>query len=137
MRHQKRGRKLNRTASHRKAMLNNMATSVLLHESIVTTVPKAKEVRGHVDRLITLGKAENKEHAYRLAARRVNDKDALHLLFNDYRERFADRNGGYTRVVHIGPRTGDNAPMAVIQLVDAVVRADALHTDDEPEEATA
>lgn len=118
MRHMKRGRKLNRNASHRKAMFANMATSLLLHERIQTTTPKAKELRRHVDRLITLGKRGDL-HARRQAAAIVRDPLALERLFSEYAERYADRNGGYTRVLHIGNRRGDNAPMSQIELVDA------------------
>lgn len=119
MRHLKRGRKLNRTAAHRKAMLHNMATSLLLHQRIHTTLAKAKELRGVVDRFITLGKNEDPFHGRRQASRFIQDREALDLLFGEYRERYATRQGGYTRVVHAGRRTGDNAPMAIIELVDS------------------
>lgn len=118
MRHRKAGRKLNRTSSHKKAMMANMATSLLEHERIVTTVPKAKELRMVVEPLITLGKRGDL-HARRQAANTVHGADVLAKLFGEIAERFADRNGGYTRIVQIGPRRGDNAPMAFIELVDA------------------
>lgn len=118
MRHRKSGRKLNRTPSHKKAMLSNMAISLFEHERIVTTLPKAKELRGVVEPLITLAKRGDL-HARRLAAGRVHDPIVLQKLFNELGGRFADRNGGYTRIVKIGPRRGDNAPMAFIELVDA------------------
>ena len=118
MRHMKSGRKLNRTSSHRKAMFRNMATSLLRHERITTTVPKAKELRGVVDRCITYAKKGSLHHR-RLAARYVNDKEVLHTLFTDYAERFADRSGGYTRIMRVGWRKGDAAEMAIIELIPA------------------
>lgn len=118
MRHMKRGRKLNRTASHRKAMFANMATSLLLHERIQTTTPKAKELRGFVDRLVTLAKRGDL-HARRQAAALVKDPVALQKLFSELAERYAERPGGYTRILHLTRRRGDNAPMSHIELVDA------------------
>lgn len=118
MRHRKSGRKLNRTSSHRKAMFANMATSLLQHERIQTTVPKAKELRTIVEPLITLARRGDL-HARRLAGRTVRDADVLAKLFNELGPRFAERDGGYTRIIRIGRRTGDNAPMAFIELVDA------------------
>ncbi len=118
MRHRKTGRKLNRTPSHKKAMLSNMAISLFEHERIVTTLPKAKELRTVVEPLITLAKRGDL-HARRLASGRVHDPVILQKLFGEIGSRFADRNGGYTRIVKIGPRRGDNAPMAFIELVDA------------------
>lgn len=118
MRHRKTGRKLNRTASHKRAMLSNMSTSLLQSERIVTTLPKAKELRTVVEPLITLAKRGDL-HARRKASKVVRDQDVLNMLFHELPERFADRAGGYTRIVKIGPRRGDNAPMAFIELVDA------------------
>lgn len=118
MRHRKNGRKLNRTASHKRAMLSNMATSLLLHERISTTLPKAKELRSVVEPLITLGKRGDL-HARRRAASILQDDAAVSKLFEEIAGRFEERAGGYTRVVKIGPRRGDNAPMAFIELVDA------------------
>ena len=126
MRHRKKGRKLNRTHEHRKAMFANMAAALIEHEQIVTTLPKAKELRGVVDRLVTLAKkgtaAEDESkrlHYYRLAiARLQNKKDAARKLFDVLGPRYAERPGGYTRVLKAGFRYGDNAPMAVIELVD-------------------
>jgi len=136
MRHRKAGRKLGRNSASRKAMFRNMVTSLLRHEQIHTTEAKAKEVRGYAERVITLGrrapsaadieglkgddklKAQAKRvHAIRRARLWVNDKDVLSKVFNEYSERYQDRPGGYTRVVKAGVRAGDNAPMAVIQLV--------------------
>jgi large subunit ribosomal protein L17 len=116
MRHMSRGRKLNRTASHRKAMLSNMAVSILDKERIETTLPKAKEVRRVVERLITYAKMGDL-HGRRLAARRVNDKVVLQKLFSDIGPSFKDRNGGYVRVLKTTERKGDNALMAIVELV--------------------
>jgi large subunit ribosomal protein L17 len=117
MRHRIKGRKLNRTRSHRKAMFANMATSVLLHEQIVTTLPKAKEMRAIVDKLITLGK-KGSLHARRQAISQIQDVSVVRKLFEELAPRYKERNGGYTRVLKAGFRYGDNAPMAVIELVD-------------------
>jgi large subunit ribosomal protein L17 len=117
MRHGNRGRKLNRTASHRKAMFANMAAALIKHEQIVTTLPKAKELRPIVDKLITLGKRGDL-HARRQAISQIRDKDQVAKLFDILGERYKDRNGGYSRVMKAGFRYGDSAPMAVIELVD-------------------
>ena len=117
MRHGKSGRKLNRTASHRKAMFANMAAALIKHEQIVTTLPKAKELRPIADKLITLAKRGDL-HARRQAISQIRDKDMVKKLFDTLGERYADRKGGYTRVLKAGFRYGDNAPMAVIELVD-------------------
>jgi len=117
MRHKLAHRKLNRTASHRKAMLANMAASLIEHEQIVTTLPKAKEMKPFMDKLITLAKRGDL-HARRQAVARVRNRDAVRKLFDVMGERYADRAGGYTRVLKAGFRHGDNAPMAVIELVD-------------------
>ena len=118
MRHRKSGRKLNRTSSHRKAMLKNMAAALIKHEQIKTTLPKAKELRGFVDALITLGK-RGTLHARRQALARLNNDTLLvSKLFEVLAERFSERPGGYTRVIKAGFRRGDNSPMAYIELVD-------------------
>ncbi len=117
MRHRMSGRKLNRTSSHRKAMFANMTVSLLTHEQIVTTVPKAKELRRVADRIITLGK-RGSLHARRQAASFLRDDEAVRKLFGPLAERYQERPGGYTRVLRAGFRYGDNAPMAVIELVD-------------------
>jgi large subunit ribosomal protein L17 len=116
MRNLNSGRKLNRTASHRKAMLANLAQSILDKERVTTTVPKAKEVRSVVERLITYGK-KGTLHAIRLAARYLSSKDVLKKLFNDIAPSFKAREGGYTRVVKLKNRKGDNAELAIIELV--------------------
>ena len=117
MRHAKRGRKLNRTASHRKAMFANMVASLILHEQIVTTLPKAKELRPIVEKMITLGKRGDL-HARRQAISQVRDPSVIGKLFDTLAPRYAERNGGYTRVLKDGFRRGDNAPLAVIEFVD-------------------
>ena len=117
MRHRVSGRKLGRTSSHRQAMMANMAASLLLHEQIVTTLPKAKELRRVADKMITLGKRGNL-HARRQAASFLRNDELLRKLFGPLAERYQQRPGGYTRVLKAGFRYGDNAPMAVIELVD-------------------
>jgi large subunit ribosomal protein L17 len=117
MRHRISGRKLNRTTSHRKAMFANMTASLLSHEQITTTLPKAKEVRRFADRMITLGKRGNL-HARRQAFAFLRDDDVVSKLFDALASRYQDRNGGYTRVLRAGFRYGDAAPMAVIELVE-------------------
>lgn len=122
MRHGKSGRKLNRTSSHRKAMFANMAASLIEHEQIVTTLPKAKELRPIVEKLVTLGKRGDL-HARRQAASAIRDEDQTRKLFATIAPRYADRHGGYLRIMKAGFRTGDNAPMAVIEFVDRDVDA--------------
>ena len=123
MRHRKSGRKLNRTSSHRRAMLKNMAAALIKHEQIKTTLPKAKELRGFVDALITLGK-RGTLHARRQALARLNNDTLLvSKLFEVLAERFSERPGGYTRVIKAGFRRGDNSPMAYIELVDRDIDA--------------
>ena len=117
MRHKKSGRKLNRNSPHRSAMFRNMAASLLEHESITTTVPKAKELRRVVEPLITLGK-EDSVSKRRLAFARLRSKSAVGKLFSDIGPRFNDRPGGYTRILKCGNRPGDNAPMAIIEFVE-------------------
>jgi large subunit ribosomal protein L17 len=117
MRHGKTGRKLNRESSHRQAMFANMAASLIRHEQIVTTLPKAKDLRPYVERLVTLGKRGDL-HARRLAIARIHDEDAVKKLFETLGPRYANRAGGYTRVLKAGFRYGDSAPMAVIELVE-------------------
>ena len=117
MRHRMSGRKLNRTSTHRKAMFANMTVALLTHEQIVTTLPKAKELRRVADRIITLGK-RGTLHARRQAAAFLRDDETVRKLFDALAERYKERNGGYTRVLRAGFRYGDNAPLAVIELVD-------------------
>ncbi len=117
MRHARSGRKLNRTASHRKAMFANMAVALIKHEQIKTTLPKAKDLRRVVDRLITLGKRGDL-HARRQALSTLRDTTIAAKLFDDLGPRYKERQGGYTRVIKAGFRYGDMAPMALIELVD-------------------
>lgn len=117
MRHGNSGRKLNRTSSHRKAMFANMAASLIKHEQIVTTLPKAKEMKPIIDKLITLGKRGDL-HARRQAISQIRDVAMVRKLFDVLGERYQDRQGGYSRVLKAGFRYGDNAPLAVIELVD-------------------
>ncbi|UOD50478.1 50S ribosomal protein L17 [Orrella daihaiensis] len=117
MRHGHGLRKLNRTSSHRLAMFRNMAVALLTHEAIKTTLPKAKELRRVVEPLITLGKQPTLANK-RLAFARLRDRDAVIKLFAEIGPRYANRNGGYTRVLKMGYRQGDNAPMAFMELVD-------------------
>lgn len=117
MRHRNSGRKLNRNSSHRKAMFKNMASSLLEHEVIRTTLPKAKELRGVIEPLITLGKTDSVANR-RLAFARLGNRDAVTKLFNEVAPRSASRPGGYVRVLKTGLRDGDKAPMAIVELVD-------------------
>ncbi|MBX5483182.1 MAG: 50S ribosomal protein L17 [Myxococcaceae bacterium] len=117
MRHGVAGRKLNRTTSHRKAMLDNMVTSLIEHERIKTTVQKAKEARRHAEHLITLGK-KGGLHNIRLAERTIRNRALIQKLFGELKERYANRPGGYTRIVRLGFRQGDGAEMAYLELVD-------------------
>jgi len=127
MRHGKSGRKLNRTSSHRKAMFANMAAALINHEQIKTTLPKAKELRPIVDKLVTLAKRGDL-HARRQAIAKVRDEKMVGKLFATIGPRFAERAGGYTRVMRAGFRYGDNAPMAVIEFVER--DADAKGAED-------
>ena len=117
MRHRKSGRKLGRNSSHRKAMFRNMAASLFRHETIKTTLPKAKELRRVVEPLITLAKEDGVANR-RLAFDRLRDKEMVGKLFADLGPRFKERPGGYLRILKTGPRPGDAAPMAIVQLVD-------------------
>ncbi|MBX3676354.1 MAG: 50S ribosomal protein L17 [Rhodocyclaceae bacterium] len=117
MRHRHGLRKLNRTSSHRLAMLRNMTNSLLLHEAIKTTLPKAKELRRVVEPMITLGKKPSLANR-RLAFNRLRDRDMVTKLFDELGPRFANRNGGYLRILKFGFRQGDNAPMALVELLD-------------------
>lgn len=122
MRHRNGRRKLNRTATHRQAMFANMAASLIEHEQIKTTLPKAKELRPYIERLITLGKRGDL-HARRVARAKLKTDAAVSRLFDVIAPRFADRSGGYTRIMKAGFRYGDAAPMAVIELMDRDVDA--------------
>ena len=117
MRHKYSGRKLNRTSSHRTSMFKNMMASLIEHEEIKTTLPKAKELRGFVERLITISKIDTVAKR-RIVFSRVRSKEAVSKLFNDLGPRFKERPGGYLRILKCGYRAGDKAPMAIVQLVD-------------------
>lgn len=117
MRHRIKGKQLSRTASHKKAMLANMATSLFQHERIVTTQAKAKELRPYAEKLITLARRGDL-HARRLVERKIKDKDVSHRLFTEIGKRFAARPGGYTRIIKLGHRVGDGADTARIELVE-------------------
>ena len=140
MRHKLAHRKLNRTASHRKAMFANMASSLIEHEQIVTTLPKAKELRPIVEKLVTLAKRGDL-NSRRLAIARTRNKEMSKKLFDVLGPRYADRQGGYIRIMKAGFRYGDNAPMAVIEVVDRDESAKGLDSgpvfDDEAEEEVA
>ena len=122
MRHGKAHRKLGRTAAHRTAMFANMSASLIKHEQIVTTLPKAKELRPFLEKLVTLAKRGDL-HARRIAISRVRDVEQVGKLFAVLGPRYADRNGGYLRVLKAGFRHGDNAPMAIIEFIDRDVDA--------------
>lgn len=124
MRHQLSGRQLSRNSSHRGAMLKNMAASLLQHETIRTTLPKAKELRRVVEPLITLGKRDSQANR-RVAFARLRDEAVVTKLFEDLGPRFKARAGGYTRILKMDPRPGDSAPMALMQLVDKPVAVEA------------
>src|ERR1700722_18131731 len=119
MRHANRGRKLNRTASHRKAMWGNMMAALIKHEQIKTTLPKAKTIRPVMEKLVTLSRRGAKDlHARRQALAQIRDEDQVKKLFDVIGPRYAARPGGYTRVLKAGFRHGDNAPMAIIEFID-------------------
>jgi large subunit ribosomal protein L17 len=130
MRHRKSGRKFGRNSPHRKAMFRNMAASLVHHETIKTTLPKAKELRRVVEPLITLAKEDGVANR-RLAFDRLRDKAAVGKLFSDLGPRFKDRPGGYLRILKTGPRPGDAAPMAIVQLVDGPAGGNAESVADD------
>ena len=132
MRHRLGLRKLNRTSSHREAMLRNMTNSLLRHEVIKTTLPKAKELRRVAERIITLGKKASVANR-RLALSRLRDREIVVKLFDELGPRYAARNGGYLRILKNGFRQGDNAPMAYIELMDRPDPVEAVESKDVPE----
>jgi large subunit ribosomal protein L17 len=117
MRHAKKGRKLGTDASHTKAMLRSLARALFINERIKTTEARAKEVRSLVDRIITWGK-KGDVHSRRLALAELNDRELVHKIFADIAPRYTEREGGYTRILKLGPRKGDSAPMVIMELVD-------------------
>ena len=145
MKHRIKGKKLNRSSSHRKALFKNMAQAIIKHEQIITTLPKAKTIKPLIDKLITLGK-KGTLHARRQAFSQLRDNKMVSKLFGDLATRYADRQGGYSRVLKAGYRYGDTAAMAVIELVDRNEEARGQDsgpvqinntTEDEPKEAIA
>ena len=133
MRHRQAGRKLNRTSSHRKSLFKNMAQALIKHEQIVTTLPKAKELKRVIEKLITLGK-KSSLHARRLAFNQIRDKEMVSKLFATLAPRYIERSGGYSRVLKAGFRYGDSAPMAVIELVDRDEGAKGVGELNEPKQ---
>ncbi len=121
MRHGKKVPKLGRTAAHRKAMLRNMVTDLFRHERIETTLPKAKALRPLAEKMVTLAKRGDL-HARRQALAVVRDKGVVHKLFTELADRYRDRQGGYVRILKLGFRRGDNAPLALVEMVDAPVK---------------
>ncbi len=134
MRHRHSGRQLNRNSSHRKAMFRNMVVSLVRHEFIKTTLPKAKELRRYAERIITLAKKDSVANR-RLAFNRLRDKAAVGKLFTDLGPRYLERPGGYLRVLKCGYREGDKAPMAYVELLDRP-KTDTSVTEDSEEETT-
>ena len=125
MRHNVKGRKLNRTAAHRKMMYRNLITSLFKHERITTTVPKAKEARILAEKMITFAK-NGDLHSRRMAARKIMEPTILQKLFAEIGTRYSERTGGYTRIMRLGPRRGDNAELAILELVDNTARPKSL-----------
>ena len=134
MRHGSGLRKLNRTSSHRLAMLRNMANSLLRHEQVATTLPKAKELRRVVEPMITLGKKPSLANR-RIAFDRLRDRDNVGKLFDDLGPRYAKRNGGYLRILKAGFRKGDNAPMALVTLMDRVEKVEEKKPEEKKQAA--
>ncbi len=132
MRHRVGQRKLQRKTSHRLAMLSNMVTSLLEHEAIRTTVPKAKEARKVAEKMITLGKKGGLSNV-RLAGRTIQNKDILSKIFNELKDRYQSRPGGYTRIIRLGHRNGDAAEMALLELVDRPAKAAPEGAEAKPE----
>ena len=134
MRHQKRGRKFNKTASHRKAMMSNLASALIIHKGIRTTDAKGKELRGFIDRLVTYAKQED-VHARRLIQRRIQGKRAkliANILIHDIAPTYQNRNGGYTRLIKLNNRKNDNAPVSMIEFID--IAPTVINTESEIEE---
>ena len=140
MRHQKQGRKLNRTASHRKALMMNLASSLVLHKRIKTTDAKAKELRGYIERLVTYAKKGNNVHGRRLIQQKLpgsRGKKIANVLIHEIAPEFKDRNGGYTRIIKLGNRKNDNAPVSLIEFVgfenlidEDVIEAEVVENED-------
>jgi large subunit ribosomal protein L17 len=118
MRHNKSGRKLGRVSEHRRALFRNQLKSLVTHERIITTLPKAKELRPIAERIVTMARDSESVHARRLVGRWLSDRDLVKRLFSEIAPRFAQRPGGYTRIVKLGPRRGDGAELAILEFVD-------------------
>jgi large subunit ribosomal protein L17 len=118
MRHNMVHRKLGRVSEHRRALFRNQLRSIIAHERIITTLPKAKELRPILEKIVTLGRQADSVHARRLAGRWITDRDLIKRLFGEIGPRFVDRPGGYTRIVKLGPRHGDGAELAILEFVD-------------------
>ena len=137
MRHQKKGRKFNRTASHRKAMMSNLASSLIIHKRIQTTNAKSKELRGFVDRLITYAK-KGDVHARRLIQKKIlgkRSKEIANILIHDIAPNYENRNGGYTRIIKLNNRKNDNAPVSLIELIDVAPSVENIENENEKEES--
>ena len=134
MRHRQSGRKLNRNSSSRKALFRSLTTSLLRHELIKTTLPKAKELRSYAEPLITMAKTDSVANR-RLAFARIRDREVVTKLFNELGPRYESRPGGYLRILKCGFRTGDNAPMAYVELVDRAIEADESSVEEVAAEA--
>ena len=137
MRHLKKGRKLNRTSSHRKAMLSNMASSLVFYKRIKTTVPKAKTLSPYIERLVTYSKYNDQLHGRRLIMQKIlgkNSKKVANLLINEIAPQYNMRNGGYTRIVRLENRKNDNAEMCLIEFVDLKVSSEDKNKDSKKEE---
>ena len=135
MRHQKKGRKFNRTASHRKAMMSNLASALIIHKRIQTTNAKSKELRGFVDRLITYAK-KGDIHSRRLIQKRILGKRAkqiANILIHDIAPNYQNRNGGYTRIIKLNNRKNDNAPVSLIELIDIAPSVEDVEVENEDE----
>ena len=135
MRHQKKGRKFNRTASHRKAMMSNLASSLIIHKRIQTTNEKSKELRGFIDRLITYAK-KGDVHARRLIQKKIQgkrSKEIANILIHDIAPNYENRNGGYTRIIKLNNRKNDNASVSLIELIDIAPSVENIEAENEKE----
>ena len=137
MRHQKKGRKFNRTASHRKAMMSNLASSLIIHKRIQTTNAKSKELRGFIDRLITYAK-KGDVRARRLIQKKIQgkrSKEIANILIHDIAPNYENRNGGYTRIIKLNNRKNDNAPVSLIELIDVAPSIESIEVENEKVES--
>ncbi len=128
MKHAIKGRKLSRNTAHRKALLRNLSLAILNHESIKTTLPKAKEIRPYIEKILTLAKKDSLANR-RLAISILGNQEIINKLFKDIGPRIASRNGGYLRIIKFGYRTGDKAPMAIVELVDKIQKPESAAAD--------